>query len=57
MYIGQIIHTWALERQGLLLEHDVRAPSRDVGYYRYGAYIDDYFSLRKSSLKGNGFNF
>ena len=30
MYTGQMIQTWALERQGLLLEHDVPAPSREV---------------------------
>ena len=53
MYVSQMIHTWALERQGLLLENGVRAPSREVGYYCYGAYIDEYFSLGISSFKGN----
>ena len=51
VYIGQLIHTWALERQGMLSEHVVRAPSREVDYYRHGAYIDNYFSLQTSSFK------
>ena len=53
VYIGQMIHTWALKRQGLLSEHDVCAPSREVGKYHYGAYIDDYLNLGTSSFKGN----
>ena len=48
-----MIHTWALERHGLLLEHDVRSLNRELSNYRYGFYIDAYFSLGTGPLKGN----